>query len=101
VVIDAELSGYSPSIFNVSDRAASRVRFSAPELQGDAGHLMASLCHKGGSDRGVDSPRHGNENFHDLEFATFAANFDRLGVAKLADRLNHGVGHPFDVVIHR
>jgi hypothetical protein len=64
VVVDAQLVGHPTGVVDVADRAAARVALAAPELEGDAHHLVALVAQQGGRHRRVDAARHHHQHPH-------------------------------------
>ena len=62
VVRDAELGGDAPGVLDVGDAAAPGVGLAAPELERDAGDVVALLEQQRGRDRRVDPAAHRDEH---------------------------------------
>ena len=64
VVVDSEHMCHAPSVIDIRDRTTSRIAWATPQLQGDANHVVSGFAQQGGGDRGVNSPRHCDHDFH-------------------------------------
>ena len=64
VMGDTEGVGHPPGVVDIGHRAAPRVRHTAPQLQGGAHDVVASLGQQRRRHRRIDSPRHGHQNAH-------------------------------------
>ena len=62
VVRDIELRRDPAGILHVRDRAATGIAVAAPELEGDAGDLVAGIAHERGRDRRVDASAHRHQH---------------------------------------
>jgi hypothetical protein len=60
VVVDAEHLGDATRVVDVRDRAASRVRDPAPELQRGTHDVVTLLDQETGGDRRIDAATHGD-----------------------------------------
>jgi hypothetical protein len=69
VVIDAEAIGHPPGVVDVGNRAAARIRSTAPELHGGSDDVMALLAQHSGGNGGVDSTGEGDEDAHEDSFS--------------------------------
>jgi len=64
VVIDTEHLRHAPSVVDVSDRAAARVRDAAPQFQGGADDLVPLVDEQSGRHRRVNATAHRYKDFH-------------------------------------
>jgi hypothetical protein len=63
-VINPQLLSNSSGIIDIADAAASGIALTTPEAHRHSDNLMTLVAQNSCSNRGVNSPGHGDENFH-------------------------------------
>jgi hypothetical protein len=80
VVVDAEDLRDPPGVVDVADRATTRVRRAAPELQRGADDLVALFDQESRGHRRIDAATHRYEDFHRPSLPVEGVAMPRRGV---------------------